>query len=386
MNFLDVEKSDKVGGISESKIFKMCILYGMAGFGLIDILPYEIPLFLRVSIACILLGIPLLDFKKKIILGISGGLGYLIKDYIFWDLTDLKWWAYFGSRSEVDSLLIISLTGAIIGTFLGIALWNKKAIIIFPLCGAIAFFFGTVISFMAPLLARLFLSILFYVLSVPLSLIESLESFVPYFVHFGGLGAGAVFGAGVYLYLSSFKEIRTIFRTKVISFFIVILSLNILFILFAGGISGGHPPNFATIAPIGEAVERHEPYEQCTITINNYTFLPQDPGKGLNLNVGVTIKYCSGSPDIFLVYKQDEYPWGSGIITKYSSWNDPAWKQPENVRNVKIEPDRIYYRNYTFENVPSHLRTKDYAVVWLWMNRTEFGESGAFEHIIIQLE
>ena len=134
MNGLKVEKSNKTENINDLKIFLLCISSGVIGFSLIGILPYEIPLFLRVSIAFLFLGIPLLEPKKIILFGIAGGLGFFIKDYIFWDLFSLKWTSAYGNTEDISLL-----TGLMIGAFLSIALWNRKAIGIFPLTGALAF-------------------------------------------------------------------------------------------------------------------------------------------------------------------------------------------------------------------------------------------------------
>jgi hypothetical protein len=136
MNSLKAEKSDKTENINDLKIFLLCISSGAIGFSLISILPYEIPLFLRVLIAFLFLGIPLLDSKKIVLFGIAGGLGYFIKDLILWDLFSYKWTPTYGNTNPGDISL---LTGLMIGTFLSIALWNRKAIGIFPLTGALAF-------------------------------------------------------------------------------------------------------------------------------------------------------------------------------------------------------------------------------------------------------
>ena len=134
MNSLKVEKSDKTENINDLKIFLLCLSSGAIGFSLIGILPYEIPLFLRVLISFLFLGIPLLDSKKIVLFGIAGGLGFFIKDYIFWDLFSLEWTSAYGNTEDISLL-----TGLMIGAFLSIALWNRKAIGIFPLTDALAF-------------------------------------------------------------------------------------------------------------------------------------------------------------------------------------------------------------------------------------------------------
>lgn len=137
--------------INDLKIFLLCISSGAIGFSLTGILPYEMPLFLRVLIAFLFLGIPLMDPKMIVLFGIAGGLGFFIKDFIFWDLFSFKWTA--------NTADISLLTGLMIGTFLSIALWNRKAIGIFPLAGALAFsgFLGFIFGF--------FLSFLSYITS-----------------------------------------------------------------------------------------------------------------------------------------------------------------------------------------------------------------------------
>ncbi len=348
MNNLEVKNKEiKSEDKRDFKIFLMCISLGAVGFGLIGILPYEIPLFLRVLIACLLLGIPLLNFKKIIIFGISGGLGYFVKDYTFWDLSDFGWYSYLESPTGVEAILNLLFTGVMIGTFLGIALWNRKAIKIFPLSGAIAFFFG---------------SLLFFLFSL-----EPL---------FAGLGAGTVFGAGTYLYLSSIKERRIELRIIAISYLLVILLLIPVSLLILWNLGGGHPPITKTTVSIGEVVERYDTKKQCgmRIVINNYTFLPHDTGK--DAKVCVTIQNEGAgcrSPSIYLWYKQDEHPWGTEILTKY-----PAIR-PE------IEPNTTSYDHiYLFEDLPSRLRTKDCAVVWRWLHLAEY-QRGA-EHIIWRLK
>ncbi len=71
MNNFIAEKSDKTENINDLKIFLLCISSSAIGFSLVGILPYEIPLFFRVFIAFLLLGIPLLDFRKTILFGIA---------------------------------------------------------------------------------------------------------------------------------------------------------------------------------------------------------------------------------------------------------------------------------------------------------------------------
>ena len=102
MNNLKVEKSDETENVTNLKIFLLCISSGVIGFSLIGILPYEIPLFLRVLIAFLLIGIPLLDSKKIVLFGIAGGLGYFIKDHIFWDLFSFKWTSAYGNVIDIS--------------------------------------------------------------------------------------------------------------------------------------------------------------------------------------------------------------------------------------------------------------------------------------------
>ncbi len=117
----------------------------------------------------------MMDPKKIVLFGIAGRLGFFIKDLIFWDLFSFKWTA------NADISL---LTGLMTGAFLSITFWNRKAVGIFPLAGALAFsgFLGFIFGF--------FLSFLSYT-----------SQFISINFDFFGnsnLESGIVFGAGIY--------------------------------------------------------------------------------------------------------------------------------------------------------------------------------------------
>lgn len=291
----------------------MCISSGAIGFSLISILPYEIPLFLRVLIAFLFLGIPLLDSKKIVLFGIAGGVGFFIKDYFFWNGSDFGWVYYLDSPSGFEIIIYPLLTGVMIGIFLSIALWNRKAIIVFPFTGAVA-------------------------MTTP----------------FNDLVPGLVFGAGMYYYLSSLKKTITSLRTipQIIAILYIVVFVFLILIGIVG--TGGHPPLLETTASIGEVVEK----EGIRMTVTNYTFLQNNTV----LKVGIMIQNTNNESrtlrDIYLWYKQDEHL-GEEILTKH----------PVDSPKI-IEPKTTVYYYLLFENLPGRLRTKDHAVVWeIWIRK-----------------
>jgi len=316
MNSLKVEKSNKTENINDLKIFLFCILSGAIGFSLIGILPYEIPLFLRVSIAFLFLGIPLMDPKKIILFSIAGGLGFFIKDYIFWDLFSFKWTTQYG----INAIDISVLTGLMIGIFLCVVLWNRKAIEIFPLTAALAFFTTDFIKF-----------VFFWQGGL------------------GELGTGLVFGAGMCYYLLSIKKtpspLLNILLTSAIFYLVIFGSFMII------GRSGifEHPSHSGnTVVPVGEVVEK----EGTRMTVTNYTFLQNNTGK--------VLKAVIQSPDdvsnlrLYFWCRQDEYI-GLEIIGIGGHLE-------------KAENSTSYY--FFSGNLPERVRTKDVAVVWeVWMSR-----------------
>jgi hypothetical protein len=326
MNSFIVEKNDKSEKINDLKIFLLCISSGAIGFSLIGILPYEIPLFFRVFIAFLLLGIPLLDFNKIVLFGIAGGLGYFIKDYIFWDLFSFKWTSAYGNLIDIPLL-----TGIIIGTFLSIVLWNRKAIEIFPLTGALAFFTAPFIRFCCDF-------------------------------RLSDFGAGVVFGAGMCLYLFSIGKTISIPR-KIIRKILLVLGILLLFIFGSFIIIGyigsmGHPPHVGqTVVSVGEVVEK----KGVRIAVTNYTFLQNNTGRVLRAGITIQDPVDVSQLRLSLWYRQDEY---LGIEINEIRGN-----------LEKIGPNTgLYY--ISFENLPERLRTKDFAVVW------EVWTSSGIEYVI----
>ncbi len=305
--------------IYDLKIFLLCISSGTVGFSLIGILPYEIPLFLRVSIAFPLLGLPLLDFKKIALFGIAGGLGFFIKDFIFWDLFSFKWTTPYG----INVVDISVLTGIMMGTFLGVALWNRKAIEIFPLTVAVAFFTIDFIEF-----------VLFWQGGV------------------GELGAGLVFGAGMCFYLLSIKKTPSPLRNILLTFAIFYLVIFGSFMIIGRSGMFEHPSHLGnTIVSVGEVVEK----EGTRIAVTNYTFLQNNTGRVLKAEILSQNPINVNSLRLHLWYKQDEYL-GRGIIEKQG-------------RLEAIGPNTTSYYLF-FENLPERVRTKDFAVVWeVWTSR-----------------
>lgn len=326
MNNLKVKNSsNKAENISDLKIFLLCISSGAIGFGLISILPYEIPLFLRVFIAFLLLGIPLLDFKKIVLFGIAGGLGFFIKDYIFWDLFSFKWITAYDTP-----IYIPLLTGIIIGTFLSVALWNRKAIGIFPLTGAIAFF-------TAPL-SPILLSIGF---NLDFNPIEP------------DLGVGLVFGGGMCLYLLSIKKTPSRLRSILLALAILYVSMFGLFMTIGYVVSKGHPPYVgSSVVPTGGVVEK----EGTSIAVTNYTFLQNDTGRVLKAGIMTQNPVNVEGLRLHLWYRQDEYL--GREITEIPVGH-----------LEKIGPNTTNY-SLSFGNLPERLRTKDFAVAWeVWTSR-----------------
>jgi len=324
---------------NDLKIFIMCILSGAVGFSLIPFLPYEIPLFLRVSIAFLLLGIPLLDFKKIVLFGIAGGLGYFIKDYIFWDLFSFKW----ASAYEINVVYIV-LTGLIIGTFLSVVLWNRKAAEIFPLTVAVAFLLGKVGPFTVFMAIREF---------------YDKPIFLLYEVLFGEgaelVFAGLVCGAGMYLYLLSIKKtpspLRSILLIFAILIFIVFGPIAFKYLVLMQGSPLHVGPK--TVVSVGEVVER----EGIRIAVTNYTFLQNNTGRILKVGimiqspVGALPYHQAKNLNLKLWYRQDEYL-GREIIEKTLSQG----------RLEQIGDTTSYY--LFFDSLPERVRTKDFAVVW----------------------
>jgi hypothetical protein len=302
--------------IKDLKIFLLCISSGAIGFSLIGILPYDIPLFLRVTIAFLFLGIPLLDPKKIVLFGIAGGVGFFIKDFIFWDLFSFKWTTQYG----INVIDISVLTGLMIGIFLSVVLWNRKAIKIFPLTAALTFFTTDFIKF-----------VFFWQGGL------------------GELGAGLVFGAGMCYYLLSIKKtpslLRNILLTSAIFYLVIFGSFMII------GRSGifEHPSHLGnTVVPVGEVVEK----EGKRIAVTNYTFLQN--------NTGRILKAVIQSPDdvnnlrLYFWCRQDEYT-GLEIIGIGGHLE-------------KAENSTSYY--FFSEILPERVRTKDVAVIWeVWMSR-----------------
>jgi|GEM_PF-3854054 len=321
MNSLKVEKGDKTGNMNDSKIFLLCISSGAIGFSLIDILPYEIPLFLRVLTAFLFLGIPLLDPKKTVLFGIAGGVGFFIKDYIFWDLFSFKWTSAYGNVIEISLL-----SGFMIGTFLGIALWNRKAIELFSLTGALAFTVFIISPFISSNLN---------------------------FSGFSDFGTGIVFGAGMCLYLLSIKKTPSPLRNILLIFGILYLSIFGVFMIIGNFATMGHPSHFGnTVASVGEVVEK----EGIKIAVTNYTFLQNNTGKVLKAGVMIQNPVNLNWLKLHLWYRQDEHL-GSEIT------EIPAG----HLENIGLNTT-VY--SLSFENLPEHLRTKDFAVVWeIWTGR-----------------
>jgi hypothetical protein len=321
MNSLKVEKSDKTENMNDLKIFLLCISSGAIGFGLIGILPYEIPLFLRVLIAFLFLGTPLLDSKKIVLFGIAGGLGFFIKDYILWDLFSFKWTTAYGNPVIYISLL----TGIIIGTLLSIVLWKRKAIEIFPLTGAIAF--------SSALLSG--------------SFILDFNPIEP------DLITGLVFGVGMCLYLLSIKKTPSPLRNILLIFGILYLSIFGFFMIIGHIASMGHPPYVGnTVVSIGEVVEK----EGTSIAVTNYTFLQNNTGRVLKTGIMIQNPVNVERLRLHLWYRHDEYL-GSEIT------EIPVG----HLENIGTNTT-IY--SLSFENLPERLRTKDFAVVWeVWTSR-----------------
>lgn len=321
MNSLKLEKSNKTENINDDlKIFLLCISSGAFGFSLIGILSYEIPLFLRVLIAFLFLGIPLLDSKKIILFGIAGGLGFFIKDYIFWDLFSFKW------TTAYDTTIYISLlTGIIIGTFLSVAPWNRKAIEIFPLTGAIAFF----TALLSPILFLDF---------------NPIEP---------DLGVGLVFGVGMCLYLLSIKKTQSLLRSILLALAILYVSIFGLFMVIGYVGSMGHPPYVGnTVVSIGEVVEK----EGTSVVVTNYTFLQNNTGRVLKAGIMIQNPVNVEGLRLHLWYRHDEYL--GREITEIPVGH-----------LEKIGPNTTNYYLY-FENLPERLRTKDFAVAWeVWTSR-----------------
>ncbi len=337
MNSFIVEKSDKTENINDLKIFLLCISSGAIGFSLIGILPYEIPLFFRVFIAFLLLGIPLLDFRKTILFGIAGGLGVFIKDFIFWDLFSFKW-----TSANSNVMEISLLTGFMIGTFLSVALWNRKATKIFPLTGAMA-----VTPLINPIF-HFFDLVFFGGATTPISI---------------DLMTGLVFGAGMCLYLFSIDKTLSSFR-KILRKILLISGILLLFIfgffIIIGYIgSMGHPPYVGqTVVSVGEVVEK----EGTRITVTNYTFLQNDTGRVLRSGIMIQDPADVSQLRLSLWYRQDEYL-GSEIT------EIPAGRLENTGQNITNY-------NISIENLPNRLRTKDFAVVW------EVWTSSGIEYVI----
>ncbi|MCX9084494.1 MAG: hypothetical protein OIN87_06850 [Candidatus Methanoperedens sp.] len=303
MNSLRVEKSDITGNMNDLKLFLLCISSSAIGFGLIGILPYEIPLFLRVLIAFLFLGIPLLDPKKTVIFGIAGGMGFFIKDYIFWDLFSFKW--------NDNEIYIPLFSGIMIGTFLSVALWNRKAIKIFPLTGSLAYIFS-----------------------------------------FSILGAGIIFGAGMYLYLLSIKKIPSSLRNILKICGILLICILGVFMIIGNIVTMGHPPYVGNIvASVGEVVEK----EGIKIAVTNYTFFQNNTGRVLKAGIMIQSPFDVNSLRLHLMYRQDEHI--GYEITE-------IWGHLENIGSNTTT------FSLSFENLPEHLRKKDFAVVWeIWTDR-----------------
>lgn len=301
--------------MNDLKIFLLCISSGAIGFSLIGILPYEIPLLLRVLIAFLLLGIPLLDSKKIVLFGIAGGLGYFIKDYILWDLFSFKWTTAYGNPVIYISLL----TGIITGTLLSIVLWKRKAIEIFPLTGAIAF--------SSALLSG--------------SFILDFNPIEPDII------TGLVFGVGMCLYLLSIKKTQSLLQSILLTFAILYIVVFGFLILMGTAISGGHPPYVGqTVVPVGEVVEKNG----IKTAVTNYTFLHNNTGRVLKTGIIIQNPVDANSLRLHLWYRQDEYL-GSEIT------EIPVG----HLENIGTNTT-IY--SLSFENLPERLRTKDFAVVW----------------------
>lgn len=310
---------NKAGNISDRKIFLLCISSGVIGFSLIGILPYEIPLFLRVSIAFFLLGIPLLDLKKIALFGITGGLGFFITDYIFSRWSDFGWVPPSGMDFIIEWLLI----GVTIGLLVSIALGDRKAIVLFPLTGAI--------------LSHLSFN--------PISLVA---------VVVGDLGVGLVFGMGMCLYLLSIKKTKSLLRSILLIFAILYVSLFGFFILMVASSSGDSPPIIETTASIGEVVE----ISGIRMTVTNYTFLQNNTVLKVGIMIQNTNDERSGIRDIYLLYKQDEHLVGN------------KKQHPVNMPTTIVEPKTTVYYDLLFDNLPGRLRTKDHAFVWeIWDSR-----------------
>lgn len=285
-------------------------------------MPYEIPLFLRVFIAFLFLGIPLLDFKKIVLFGIAGGLGFFIKDFIFWDLFSFKWATQYG----INVIDVSVLTGLIIGIFLSIVLWNRIAIEIFPLTAALAFFTTDFIKF-----------VLFQEGGL------------------GEVGAGLVFGAGMCLYLLSIKKTQSLLRNILLTSAIFYLVIFGSFMIIGRSGMFEHPSHLGnTVVKVGEKIEK----EGTRVAVTNYTFLQN--------NTGRVLKAVIQSPDdvsnlrLNFWCRQNEYI-GSEIIGIGGHLE-------------KAENSTSYY--FFSENLPEHVRTKDVAVVW------EVWESRGIEYVI----
>lgn len=301
--------------MNDSKIFILCISSGAIGFSLIGILPYEMPLFLRVLIAFLFLGIPLLNPKKIVLFGIAGGLGFFIKDFIFWDLFTFRWTSAYGNVIDISLL-----TAILIGTFLSIALWNRKAIGIFPLTGALAFFTASFIRSFGD----------FYRLS--------------------DLGAGIVFGAGTCFYLLSIKKTPSLLRNVLLISAILLISIFGFFMIIGYIVSMGHPPYVGqNVVSVGEVVEK----EGTKIAVTNYTFLQNNTGRVLKAGIMIQDPVNVNRLRLHLWYRQEEYL--GREITEISGG-----------RLEEIGQNTTIY-NLSFENLPERLRTKDFAVVWeIW--------------------
>ena len=306
--------------MNDLKIFLLCISSGAIGFSLIGILPYEIPLFLRVLIAFLFLGIPLLDIKKIFLFGIAGGFGYFIKEYIFWDLFSFKWTTQYG----INVIDLSVLTGLMIGIFLCVVLWNRKAIEIFPLTAALAFFTTDFIKF-----------VFFWQGGL------------------GELGTGLVFGAGMCYYLLSIKKtpspLLNILLTSAIFYLVIFGSFMII------GRSGifEHPSHSGnTVVSVGEVVDK----EGTRIAVTNYTFLQNDTGRVLKAGIIIQSPVDVNRLRLHLWYRQDEYLGREITGIPVGSLE-------------KIGPNTTNYY-LSFENLPEHLRIKDFAVVWeIWTSR-----------------
>jgi len=229
-----------------------------------------------------------------------------------------------------------------IGTFLSVALWNRKATETFPLTGAMA---------VSPLINPIFhfFDIVFFGgETTPISI---------------DLMTGLVFGAGMCLYLFSIDKTRSSFR-KILRKILLISGILLLiifgFFIIIGYIgSMGHPTHVGqTVVPVGEVVEK----EGARIAVTNYTFLQNDTGRVLRAGITIQSPVDVSQQRLSLWYRQDEYL-GSEIT------EIPAGRLENTGQN------KTYY-NISIENLPNRLRTKDFAVVW------EVWTSSGIEYVI----